>query len=207
MKKDSNQRFEDFPPANLYLDDILELIDCVESVAERIEIKIGEYILENKEEVFTFLDNYPKDRFPEIYIKSYSPYLSIELRSFNIYAYISEDTAEQQGVVAKLRRIVSQRQKKFFKLYTGIPLYMLGAILGIYLATKNLALAGIPLIIGLLCIMPVVNFQQNNSVILRTYKKDERKSFFVRNKDQILLSIFSALLGGAVTLLIVNYTK
>lgn len=207
MKKDGDQRFEDFPPTNLYLDDILELIDFIESVGENIEIKIGEYSLDNKEEIFTFIDNHPKDRFPEICIKSYSPYISIELRTYKIFAYISEDTAEQQGVVAKLRGIVSQRQKKFFKFYTGLPLYVLGAMLGIFLSTENPALILIPLIIGLICISPVVNFQQKNSVVIRTYKKGERKSFFVRNKDQIVLSIFSALLGGAAALLIAKYTQ
>lgn len=112
MERITNKRIEDFPPATLYLNDLSEIVGVMAQACSRIEIKAGDYKITDASELDALAAKFPSGRFDDIYLQGYGPYISIDLRTYAVSAYISEDTLEQRGIVSKVRDIVNSGKKR-----------------------------------------------------------------------------------------------
>lgn len=205
MKKAGNKRFEDFPAVKLYLDDLLDLVRILEESCEEVQIRTEDYDEIKPSEIEEVAASVDGNKFSNIYIQSYRPYISLELRTFGISAYISEDSLIQHGVISKFREIIEKRKKKYFNALTYIGWLIPMAVFGVSIAKSEWILAGMCSGLIFLMIWPIVKFQMAHKVVVLTTFKTNELSFFSRRKDDIAVAIGSALIGAIVSFILVKY--
>lgn len=207
MERIETKRFEDFPSTALYLDDLSEIIDTLAKVCRTIEVKAGDYKITDPTELPKLASQFSEGRFNGVYITGEGPYVSVDLRTSGISVYVSQDTLELRGLVAKVRDIVVRGKKRnphlgwFFSGLSNIAMvvavwqfmskeYSLGALLAV------LSLASIPI---------SVSYGMKNSVIVYSQPRGSVKTFFERKRDDIALAVIAAFLGGVVTYLTTKF--
>jgi len=205
MKKSGNKRFEDFPAAKLYLDDLMELVSVLENNCGEVQIRTEDYDEVKPSELGELAASIDGNRFGDIYIKSHEPYITLDLRAFGVSAYISEDSLIQHGVIAKFREIIEKRKKKYFGTLTNILGFIPMAGFGVSIANSEWVLAAMCLGLIFLMIWPIVKFQTAHKVVVSTTPKSNERSFFSRRKDDIAVAMGSALIGAIVSFILVKY--
>lgn len=206
LEKIGSRRMEDFPPTTLYLDDLSEIVGIFTKACKCIEIKAGDYKITDPAELEALATKFPNGRFESIYLQGYEPYISLDLRTFGVTAYISDDTLEQRGVVAKVRDILNKGKKKSPRLLFYALTYI-AAFVGTWQIISKDYLLGLPLIgLSLVSISVSVNYGMKNKVVVHSHLRGTAKTFFERKKDDIALAVISAflgaLLGGVITYLL-----
>ncbi len=203
MKK-SGKRFEDFPPSQLYIEDLKEIIGVFENNCEKVEIRTDDYDNVLSSEIDSLVDSLQSKRFDNIYIKAYRPYVTLDLKSYGISAYISEDDLIHHGIIAKVREIVEKRKKKYFSTIPNILSFL--PIVGFFvtLCLREWLFSGAFLMLSFLMVGPIVKYQMAYKVIVLTSSKTQKESFFVRRKDELLVALVSALIGALITFLLVK---
>jgi hypothetical protein len=96
MKK-SGKRFEDFPPSQLYIEDLKEIIAIFENNCEEVKIRTGDYDDVLSSEIDNLVDSLQSKRFDDIHINAYRPYVALDINSYGISAYTSNDDLIQHG--------------------------------------------------------------------------------------------------------------
>jgi hypothetical protein len=205
MKKAGNKGFADFPTAKLYLDDLLDIVHVLEESCGKVQIRTDGYDEIESSEIADFAASLDENRFSDIYIKAYEPFITFDLRSFGISAYISEDTLVQHGIVSKFREIIERRKKKYFGTLINILGLVPTAAFGISIAKGEWLFAVLFLGLSFLMIWPIVKYQMAHKVVVTTSLKRNESSFFSRKKDEILVAIGSALIGAIVSFALIKY--
>ncbi|MDO8789897.1 MAG: hypothetical protein Q7J42_17615 [Sulfuritalea sp.] len=198
MEKITNKISEDFPPTTLYLDDLAQIVEVLAQACKEIEIKTGEYKITDPSELTELASKFPAGRFDHVYLKGYDPFISIDLRTYGVSAYISEDTLVQRGIVSKVRDIVNSGKKKnpgwFY-----VALSNVAVLVGTWQIVSKEYVVGALLILLSLATIPLnVRSGMKNKVIVHSQQRSEVKTFFERKKDDIALAGISAILGGIV---------
>lgn len=111
MERVGNKRIEDFPATTLYLDDLEEIVGILAGACKRLEIKVGDYKITDAGELNLLAQKF-SGRFEHIALQGYNPYVSVDLRTYGVSAYISEDSLEQRGIVARIRDVINKGKKK-----------------------------------------------------------------------------------------------
>lgn len=205
MKKTEITRFEDFPAAKLYIEDLKEILDIIGNNCEKVEFRTGEYEEVLPSELDDLVKNMNKKRFDDIYIKANHPYVSVDIRSYGVSAYISEDSLTQHGLISKIRNIIDRRKKKCFGVVANTLCYLPMVGFGSALSQGEWGLAGIFIALSLLMIWPLVKYQMEQKVVVLTSSISETESFLVRRKDELFVALIAALLGALVSFLLVKY--
>jgi hypothetical protein len=205
MRKVGNKNFEDFPAAKLYLDDLKCILAMLQENCEKVEVRTGEFDEISPPEIDDVVAQMGSKRFADLYIKAYRPFVSIDIRTYGISAYLSNDDVSQHGILSKLREIVESRKKKHFGKLTNIIGMAPTIGIGIAISEGEWAIAGMCLSLVLLLFWPILKYQMAYKVVVLTSSKSDEKSFFVRRKDDIAVSIGSALLGAIVSFTLFKY--
>lgn len=205
MKRAGNKRFDDFPAAKLYLDDLKAILDILEEHCGRVEIRTGDFDEISPAEVDELVAKLGVKRFSDIFIKAYDPYITIDLRTFGVSAYISEDELTQHGIVSKLREKIEHRRKRYFGTFTNIVGMLPMAGMGVAIATSEWALALMCFGLTVLLIWPIVKYQMAHKIVVLTTSKANEESFLTRRKDDIAVAVGSALIGAIVSFVLVKY--
>jgi hypothetical protein len=205
MKKTGNKRIEDFPPSKLYLNDLQEILGLFEDGCKEVTIKTGEYENIKPTELSELIEKLQSNLFEDIYIVGREPYVTLDLRSFGISAYVSESSSIQLGLIAQVKEIINKNRKKFFRvipnLMTGIP--MLAGMAAIPYEEWLLVLLGFG--VSFVMIGPVVKYQMSKTLEVLTIPKQKESSFFKRRKDELIIAVTSAFLGALFSLVLVKY--
>jgi len=198
-----SRRFEDFPSATLYLDDLSEILGTLAKACKSIEVRAGDYKICDPAELHVLASQFPKGRFGHIYLQGNDPYVSIDLRTSGVSAYISKDTLEQRGLVSKIRDIVQRGKKRNLHpgwLFSGLS--NIAVIVATWQFISKEYLMGSLLIILSLASIPIsVGYGMKNTVIVHSQSRGSVRTFFERKKDDIALAFIAAFLGGAITYL------
>lgn len=205
MKKTENTRFEDFPAAKLYIEDLKEILDIIGNNCENVEFRTGEYEEVLPSELDDLVKTMNKKRFDDIYIKAHQPYVSVNIRGYGVSAYISEGSLAQHGIISKIRSIIDKRKKKYFGVVANTLGYLPMVGFGGALSQGEWGLAGIFIALSLLMIWPLVKYQMEQKVVVLTSSISETESFLVRRKDELFVALIAALLGALVSFLLVKY--
>jgi len=199
LKKIGNKRIEDFPPTTIYLNDLIEMVSILSETCKEVEIRSGEYVTTDAAELTELAKKFPNGRFDDVYLQSYNPYICIDIRSFGISVYISDDTAEQRGVIAQIADVIN-RGKKINPTWLDIILTLTSGALGVWqFILKNYVIGIILFVLPIVAIPFFVKHEMKNKVIIYTENRGTVKPFLIRKKDDILLAILAAILGGIVT--------
>jgi hypothetical protein len=191
-----------FPAVKLYRNDLLELIAAFEDGCERIEVRSGDFQIASGSELDQLAQQFPKGRFDDINIQGYYPFVSIELRSFGVRAYVSQDSSEQLGIVAKARVAIEQGKRLPPWLVLGVPACVL-LVAGLVLTFSGLSYDAA--VICLAASLPLMSGFLGpgwRRVVVYTRTRHESPGFMQRNRDSIALVLISAVAGGLVTYLI-----
>lgn len=205
MREKTNKHFDKFPAATLYLDDLKEIAAAVSLVSESFMITCGNMELDSVDEIDELANRQSKSQFNSIYIKSYSPYISIDLPHSGASAYVSEDSPELRGIIHKIEEIISQGTRKYFDPLHAAPAVILffGAFINLF--RSEYVTASIYLGLVFFSIFAAAIIQMKHRLIIHTYERNKKSSFFIRKKDEIILVIISGLFGAVAVLALNKY--
>lgn len=209
MKRTYSTGFEDYKFSKLYLDEINDILNFIEENNYSYKIKINNFEIENRNEIKEFADK--KIDYFEINI--YEIYSKLKYERNNITLSF-DDSITSQGMKSFYETYLQKNENKFFKFLNSFNIVMLGYILCVISIVVFISSQtdnkikindNISNILGFVGPFLIIN----NSINSYCYKKliilKEKSScnnFFKRQKDNIILSIISAIIGSFLTLLI-----
>jgi len=207
MKKIKKFLRIDFGLTKLFFDDLEEIINILKEASEKIDINTEDFQIESMEE-FGELD---KEDLNILRVETFNPWIVLDIQPRESYIYAGEDTLITRGVLDKIKSIFRRRRYKFSWLASEFiskissPLIIL--LLFDYLILDKKAIFMILVIIfsSLSIVNTIFIFSLKNRITLA--KKSDKKSFWRRKKDDIILAIISALIGsviGAIVTLIIT---
>lgn len=202
METITHATFEDFPPTTLYLDHLSQIVGLLGESCKSIEVRTGNYKITNPSELNELASKFPGGRFNDIYLQGYSPFIKIDLRTYGVSAYISEDTLVQRGIVSKVRDIVNGSKKRRPGWFYSAMLN-LAVMIGIWqIMAKEYVVGALLIFLPLSAIPFVVKYGMKNKVIVHSRQRSEVTTFLERKQDDIILVAVSAVLGGMVAYMI-----
>ncbi|MGZ5050910.1 MAG: hypothetical protein ACXWF8_01725 [Methylobacter sp.] len=202
MEYIGNKTIEDFPSTTLFFNDLKDIVNIFFGACKEVEIECGDYKITDAHELEELANKFPNGRFEDIYIRGYHPHVTLELRTFRIEAYISESTNEQHGIISRVRDVILKGKKRkvdwIGHVFTAVLL-----LASFYLTKSKQPIMATTLLIESLLSIPVgVNYAMRNNVIVYTELRSNKKSFFERNKDELLINLIVAIGTAVLTFLI-----
>lgn len=175
----------------LWWDDVSEIFDILKADAQAVELETEQY-------KFTTLD-VAKEHFGDtpqydIKIKSSSPYVSLNGNRLNVGS-----GPASAKIFLEIDQILKKRQRKpawLYSSYLVVPVIALGLI---SFALKDAFVQGVLLAVQIplsLMYMRAVFLGMKRSLVVNARRKDEAKGFFERNRDQLLMYVLTAIIGG-----------
>lgn len=207
MERVSNRHIEDFPSVTLYIDDIEEIVALFASACEHVEIETGEFKTSDPSELTDMASKFRSGRFPRVKISGHVPYVSLELLPQRARAYISEDSVEQRGVISKARDVLNRRKKLKPGLVSGFFVFVLSTVGFNLIEDRQFTIGFILLGFAFLCWPVIVNLSMKNTVTVNTSRLSDRSHFFSRKRDDLILAMISAIVGGAIAIVVAKLTK
>ncbi|MBL1243263.1 MAG: hypothetical protein COA39_002515 [Sulfurimonas sp.] len=204
MKRREQSLSKSFKPMKIYYDDIEELYSIFKEHPEEVKIEADEFELDNLKEILKI----KKDYFTNLKIYAHRPYVSLDFSKSDIRLYISDDSPLQRGLYEKLNTVLQPKERIFLSNIIKFIDYMLSPIIfGLSFLIDNIILrtiiqlgSAIWWILGF-----IYNFKLTSKII--PFRKLERPNFFQRNKDQMITSIVSAIIGGAIVLFLTKWLE
>jgi len=204
MKKKNQSHRQDFLMPHLFREDLEEIEEILkESDPENLKFETNDFEYGSVKEIPE------KDkRLDYFHIQIYRPYISIDFSKTSAYIYASEKDIKSLGIAGKIADVVKKRERKFLFYIRSFSGIFSGILFGIpfffmlinFDISKRLAIILLFLLFG--GIVSIILFTNNiprYSIIELYYKKD-KPSFFVKNRDQIILITFGTILGAIATL-------
>jgi len=205
MKTTDSKSFEDFPSTTLYLNDLKEILIVLTENCEEVKIRTEKYNDITPDEIDELIKNLNKEKFDDIFISAYRPYITVDLRSFGVSIYISEDNIVERGVVSKIREITEKNERKHFgKVSNLLPLIPASSV-GIALFESEYGISALLVVLTLVMIYPVIKYQMRNKVIVITKDKELRSSFIIRKKDELIVALVAAFVGALISFALFKY--
>lgn len=210
MKKKSQFYRRDFKMPHLFRDDLEEIENIIKD-----ELTPGGYKLDSHNFEYKDMQDIQKDteNVNEFHVQTDSPHIMINFDKSNAEIYSGTDDIKTTGAIKKIVDIILKRERKYFYYFVAlstnlIALPFLASILlfAILLkkegATFKLFLPIVLFLVTIIWLITAYNCRFNRfSRIEFLYRKD-RSSFFIRNKDQIILVIIGAVLGAIATMIL-----
>lgn len=208
MQKIVQSLGEHLKPVWLYLDDVEQIVEIFRQVSSDVSISTKEFALSDLKQ----LTELKKEFITDLHIQIREPYVSLSLESNRIWLYAQKDEAVSRGLFEQVKQVLSKNKRSFDQLLQN------SALLGLFMGSSFPLLAiGIrestSWLIFLSVIMIMVSILwgwygyqdrfKRYSIVIPKYRI-ETPSFWKRNSDAFLLSIFSAIIGGIITLILVK---
>lgn len=185
-----------------------EDLEAIEMIIKD-ELKPREYKFETKDYEFDNIGTIPKDieSSVDFHIQTYNPYISIDFNRFSASVYANDDDLNTIGALTKIIEILSKKERKLLywsqKFAWVAPMLLIVPIstLGKIKSTSPWFLLGFSIPAVILWIVSFYLSVYKFSRINFTSYKDS-PSFLKRNRDQIILLIIGAIIGGIITVLL-----
>jgi len=196
VKKVEQHLQKNFKPIKLFYDDIESLYDIFREQTDEIKIEADMYELENINEILSIKKRY----FTNLKFSIYKPYMSLEFSNNSIRLYTSDDTPIQRGLFEKLNSLLKKKERFPLSLLLNpilsiIPVAILGGIFFI----EDITLRSIVSFITIIWLASIMLYDMKFHSMIIPIHKNSQPNFFQRNKDQIILVIISAVVGGLIS--------
>ena len=202
MEKRAKELSQSLPPVKLFLDDIEKIVEIAGELSKKIELSTDEYSFEHVSE----LSQLQQEELTSLSIRIYLFDLSIYFTPSYVDLRVQGKTATHTGVFSELKTFIFSRRRKFLTIYKNVLIWILYFIgLGIVIVAPTLHIRGLLLIGAYATGIIIVAFNilyfyilhpRYSIIILK--KRIEQPSFLKRNKDKIILSLFSAVIGALI---------
>ena len=204
MKKLTSKTFENLPAITLYLSDLREILSILADSCEEVSFRTDGYNDVAISELDELVQNIESDRFSDIHIQAYRPYISVDLRSFGAQIYINENDTTQRGVASKIIEVFKSRERRYFgkviNVLTGVSILVCAFLFG----EGEYKYAGAMMLGTLLSIPQAIKYQMRNKVIILTENRNLRPSFFKRRQDDIVIALVAAAVGAILSFTLVK---
>lgn len=212
MKKKVKVHYQKFRMPHLFREDLEDIEKIIKD-----ELNPLEYKLESEEFEYQGINEIPADNdaVSIFHIQTYSPYITIDFGGDGARIYGGEDDLKTIGALKKITEIISRREKKtLWFISRPSPIYpsLAGiSVAAVIISTMKKSMWILPSIFVSLffIVLVVLSFRMENytfSTIEFVYKR-KKSNFFLRNKDQIIIVIMTAILTFLLTLLGQNLFK
>lgn len=197
--------FENFPPAELYIDDLEEFFRLIQSSSNRVELEVGNLRLNDPADFSALSKNFGGGRLGSVRIKAKDIWFDFKLNSNGAQAYIASPTPLTLGIIEKIRLIMERRKRS--RWWHVRKLSYVVSIVFVLLCfwpthqphhLKEWSFDWGFLVLSLLVWLWAGSFCKKNKVLIWATQKHLKKSFFERNGDQLLVNMMSALVGAVV---------
>lgn len=208
MEKKTKSLGQHLPPVRLYLNDIKEIYNIFSTLNKSVQIETEDHILYKPED----LTNLSGSRINNINFNISEPYISLQMSKNAIWLYSSADDFTSKGIFNELKSFLLKRRRKLHILIES-P-FISGIINGLFIIANMLYLksilfgifASVGLILSLIYTKWVFKRTSDWYTIIYLISDRKKLNFFIRKKDEILLTIISsilgAILGGVITYLL-----
>jgi len=190
----------------LYSDDLENINKLMSQLSKKTSWTTDKYNYNSFEE---FNANNKERELKKLEIKSFEPFISIDLSQHSGELRVHSTEIVHDGIFHSLDKILSQRDIKFITLLEAKPIHLI--YLGVFLVVISFIKISplillIPFIIFILFQGLVGYIRFTRSSMVKMHPFGDEKTFWTRNKDQVILLILGAIIGSALTVLI-NYLR
>jgi len=192
-------------PVLLYLEDLLEVTKIIQSSNPKsLIINSDRWSIDN----FTELESIKCKPLNDLTIESYCPSVTLRLHSSYAEVYISENNPVSRGIAEKIAELLRMRRQPLWWLTSGFVASALsggaiGSITWVLIVPKQFRLIFCILMATLWCIFETASRHRLKRYSIIIFKRrPDQTNFFSRKKDEILLLIIGAVVGGLVTWLL-----
>jgi hypothetical protein len=190
-------------PVKLYLDDIEELHQILAAASDRVELTTEDVELDDPRQLLEL--NRPVVH--ELTIASHEPYVSADVKESGVWLYAAKDDAKSRGLYEQMRAVFSRRRRRIAWALAGPQG---GLIAGLFLGAAFISGAaavqnrstwwGLAFVLtvglGVISVIYTFRYLSRANVIVLSHRKDSL-SFMTRNRDQLAVATFSAVIGAA----------
>ena len=172
------------------------------------ELKAEGFIISTSDYEYQSVKEIPSDSLPTSFlsIKSYKPYLSIELNKDNASLYASENTLVVAGAFNELASVLKNRQRVYWHIIMkSFPLYSIPFAILTWIVPRNfIHQSPFPLIWAVLLLLYIYGSFFSFKATTRHYtvvefvNESARPNFMERNKDQISVGLITGIIGAIV---------
>lgn len=194
-----------YGPLVMWLEDLTEIIAFLQESAKNIEISTEDYRFSTLDELKQHVGS--RTQFNLALMTDANPHVTIDFNQHKPRLYVAGDAAQATHLYHELNSLLSRCQRSFPWMYSLrfaiiLAFVVLTAEYFVYwrafasiapqIFTALLAVVG-PLVVW-------VSFVKLRRVcVIRMQRRADRPPFFERNRDQLVVLLIGALLGGGVT--------
>jgi hypothetical protein len=196
VKQVSQSKSVGLPPFELYVEDIVGLFEVMRGVAKDVRIEVAGYELESPDELNALSEKLSTTVLHEFKIVASQPYLTLYCYPYSARFYISDQSLELVGVQTKISEIITSRRQTLWWAMNPWVVPITGPM-AIYVGSQFSGwILSATAIITAATYWWIYRRTFHRYTILCLTSRKERVSFWVRNRDKIILVILSALLGA-----------
>ena len=202
MKKIKKSHSIYITPIRLFLEDIQTIEDIYKQYCKSFTIKTDDYVLDTTAE----LKEINKEKISRLSFESFDPHIHVDLSECTARIYSRKDDPNSLGIVAKLKEVLDKRVTSWrfiFSSWIMIPAQiLLWVFYWTFLCVNSLSMISGLTIIPLIMVLWYVaqyRFKSKKHTIIYIVNKKNLPNFFRRNKDQIVLVVISAIVGGIIS--------
>ncbi|MBY0498927.1 MAG: hypothetical protein K2P74_04815 [Nitrosomonas sp.] len=200
MQKIDKHQSKSYGPLVLWRGDLENIFSIFgEASVSKINIESGDTKFDSPNE---FLEHSSGDTISELKIFIHNPFIQIDLSKHWVRLFASSSDLQSAGLFSKVDSVLSdcERKPRFLHKYVWFFLFMtLTFSLSYFPIFKPFAYYVPALLILVVFWSIYITFSNFKTSIIRIFHKKYRPNFFIRNRDSIVIAIFSALLGGVLT--------
>ncbi len=202
MRRLTRSHSEDLKPVLLYRDDLEEIERIFKEVSDDIGIRTDEFRLDAVEEV----EGIGHSVISSLKFDISNPYVSLEFAPSWLRLYISRDDNESRGVFEKIKQVLSKCKRKLgWITHSHRPIFLGMCVLGLnmieafWFMERFFFIGAIAALVFYVILIPLTEHTRlKQHCIIYTNKKETSPSFWERNKDQLAMSVISAVLGALI---------
>jgi hypothetical protein len=208
MKKIDRALSREYPPIVVNVEGLEDIERVLNAKEDKVTIRCDDQLFESVGELAEHLKG---TRVREVEITSSEPYTTIHLRQFSARLYVGSSNTSSSGlffqldqILSRCRRLGSWAYSWTFVLVANVVIWFLPyAVPTTYRSVVAISLSS-PFLVWLAWFVFVINHRHSTVYIVR---RREERTFFQRNRDQLTVALFSALIGallGATATYVVN---
>lgn len=199
MKKLDKSISKDFSPVVMYLEDLKDIERILREKGEDFQIKHADCLYDSVQELVDLIGS---KEIKDVEIGSRNPYVSIGLKSTSTALYVSGgDTTLISGIFHQIEEVISRSNRRPRWIYKPSGAFILSILLiVIYEIFKAAGNAGYKTGGFLLVLWGILYIGGSwvtlfHHSLVRLYEKPS--GFIIRNRDQLIIQTFTALIAAA----------
>jgi hypothetical protein len=212
MKKVNKSISKEYLPIKIYIDDIEQIVAIFDENKLKYTIETEQYKYDSLSEL---IDSAQEKKIKSLEIKTYQPYITVEFQKMWAKLYVSSDETFTTGIFHKIDTIINKSKRLMPFIYSYYFVWIMNiviAIEGILNKSGKLFPEYIDTTIStvwLFWLARILYIRMVTHSSIQLIKKEHVTNFFQRKRDDLILSLLSAIVGAilgvAATILTTKY--